>query len=90
MQKVAILGSGIIGAAIANELARTGNLVTLFAKNEPTREATPNSFGWINAHSPHLEHHFALRLSSMELWHGLMTDNPDLPASGNAAAAGFR
>ena len=58
MQKVAIIGAGIIGTAIANEVARAGNRATVFSLSKTAKDATPNSFGWVNAHSPDLKHHF--------------------------------
>ncbi len=75
----AIIGSGIIGAALAYTLARRGARVTVVDENIPANRATRGSFAWINAHQPDDAHYFALRLESMGLWRGLMQEIEGLP-----------
>lgn len=78
--QVAVIGGGIIGSAIAAELAARAKTVTLIdGGNKTAPAATPFSFGWINAHSPQHSHHFRLRLDAMAAWRRLKQDNPDLP-----------
>lgn len=66
--KIAIVGGGIIGAALARALVVAGADVTVF---EGAPGATVASFGWVNA-SFHLnDDHFALRAAGLEAWRRL-------------------
>ncbi|MEM7216284.1 MAG: FAD-dependent oxidoreductase [Pseudomonadota bacterium] len=78
-KKVAIVGGGIIGAAIAHELSRQNADVTLFDAGRKVAQATLGSFGWINAHNHHNEHHFRLRLESIHCWQELARQHRDIP-----------
>ncbi len=46
---VAVIGAGILGAAIAWRLAQRGVHVALIDKGEPGHGASSHSFAWINA-----------------------------------------
>ena len=46
---IAVIGSGILGAAIAWRLAQRGVRVALIDKGEPGHGASSHSFAWINA-----------------------------------------
>ena len=48
-QSVLIIGAGIIGAALAFQLARQGAQVTVLEAGQPAKAASGRSFGWINA-----------------------------------------
>ena len=76
---IAIIGAGILGSAIAAELATENYSVNVFTDSEKASTATPKSFGWINAHSPEKSHHFQMRLESMRLWNELKAIHPALP-----------
>ncbi len=77
--RTAIIGSGIIGAALACALARRGARVTVLDEGIPANRATRGSFAWINAHRPEDAAYFALRLESMRLWRGLVGEIDGLP-----------
>ena len=64
---VGVVGGGIVGAAIAMQLAEAGARVTLFEKAGPAMGATRNSFAWLNAFVTDA-HYRALRLASMAAW----------------------
>ena len=66
--KVAIIGGGIIGAALARALNTAGADVTVF---ESAPGATHASFGWINASFYLNADHFALRAAGIEAWRRL-------------------
>lgn len=46
--RIVVAGAGIVGAALAWELARNGALVTLIDKAQPAAAASGASFGWLN------------------------------------------
>ena len=77
--RIAIIGSGIIGAALAYALAKRGASVTVVDEGVPANRATRGSFAWINAHRPEDAEYFALRLESMRLWQGLVAEIDGLP-----------
>lgn len=63
---IAVVGAGIIGSAIALELARRGARVTVI--DAGGRRASENSFGWINASWFNRDDYFRLRHFSMGVW----------------------
>ena len=62
----AVIGAGIIGSAIALELAGRGADVTLV--DAGGERASENSFGWINASWFNRPDYFRLRHYSMGVW----------------------
>ena len=65
---VAVIGAGIMGAAIAWRLAVRGVHVVLIEKGQPGHGASSHSFAWINAGAKEpLEYH-NLNRRSMEMW----------------------
>lgn len=48
--RVAVVGSGVLGAATADELARRGASVVICTAEETTAPVTDVAFGWLNAH----------------------------------------
>jgi len=75
---VIVIGSGIIGSAIAYQLAKHGARVTILDEAEPGGVATRASFAWINATWGNPEFYFRLRRRSMAEWRGLAEEIPDL------------
>ena len=69
--RIIIIGAGIIGAAIAHQLARTGADVLVMDAKGPASGATGASFGWINASFYLNEAHFQLRTEGIAAWHRL-------------------
>lgn len=66
--KIAIIGGGIIGAALARHLNRAGADVTVF---DTGPGATQASFGWVNASFFLNEDHFRLRAEGLAAWRRL-------------------
>jgi glycine/D-amino acid oxidase-like deaminating enzyme len=75
---ILVIGSGIIGAAIAHYLAGAGARVTVLEGGSPGGIATPASFAWINASWGNPEPYFRLRRESMAEWRRLAAAVPDL------------
>lgn len=65
MEKIVIIGAGLVGASLAFQLARLGRSVTVIEAGLPAGEASGRSFGWINASFALNDAHFALRLAGM-------------------------
>lgn len=73
-KRIIVIGAGIIGAAIAWQLARAGALVTVIDEGEAGGVATRNSWAWINASWGNPEPYFRLRLRSMAEWRRLAAE----------------
>ena len=78
MEKIIVIGAGLIGASIAYELARKGCEVTVVEAGLPAGAASGRSFGWINASFALNEAHFALRVAGMAAHERLARDLPGL------------
>jgi glycine/D-amino acid oxidase-like deaminating enzyme len=63
--RIAVVGAGIVGAAIAYHLARRGAAVTVLDRGRAAGGATEKSFAWINATWGNPEPYFRLRFLSM-------------------------
>lgn len=63
---IAVIGAGIVGAAIAYRLARSGARVTVIEAATPAAAATGKSFGWINASFFVNPAHFRLRAAAID------------------------
>ena len=66
--RVAVIGAGIIGAAIAYRLARRGCTVTIVDRHQPAAGATRRSFAWINAGAKTPASYHDLNRRSLEMW----------------------
>ncbi|HEX9447115.1 MAG TPA: FAD-binding oxidoreductase, partial [Dongiaceae bacterium] len=75
---VLIIGAGIIGASLAWHLQRRGARVTVLDAGTPGGIATRHSWAWINASWGNPESYFRLRHRSMQDWHALGQELPDL------------
>ena len=65
---VAVIGAGILGAAIAWRLAQRGVRVALIDKGEPGHGASSHSFAWINAGAKEPIGYHNLNRRSLEMW----------------------
>ena len=65
---VAVIGAGIMGAAIAWRLARRGVHVTLLDKGQPGHGASSHSFAWINAGAKEPMAYHNLNRRSLDMW----------------------
>lgn len=75
INRVAVVGAGIVGASIAYNLSKRGCDVILIDKKGPASQASGNSFAWLNASyfdQPHS--YFNLRVNSMNEYHYLAQD----------------
>lgn len=61
--KVAVIGAGIVGSAVARELARRGAAVTLFEQTAPGAGTSGTTFAWVNAHDKWPEAYHRLNLA---------------------------
>jgi glycine/D-amino acid oxidase-like deaminating enzyme len=77
-KRVIVIGSGIIGASIAYHLAKRGTEVTVIEAGETGGVATRASWAWINASWGNPEPYFRLRLRSIEHWHKMQSEIPQL------------
>ena len=67
-KKVAVVGAGILGAAIAWRLARRGVHVVLMDRGKAGHGASSHSFAWINAGGKEPIGYHNLNRRSMEMW----------------------
>lgn len=75
MQRIVIIGAGLIGAALAYRLSQGGAQVTVLeAALQPAAEASGRSLGWINASFFVNEAHHHLRVAGMAAHHRLARD----------------
>ena len=63
---VVVVGAGIIGAATAFELTRSGATVTVVDADPVTRGASAATFGWVNANGKAPDHYFELNRAGMD------------------------
>jgi len=80
-ERILVVGAGVIGAAIAFQLAQGRADVTLVDAATPASGASGRSFGWINASFSLDVHHFGLRVAAMAAHHRLGTDLGDAPTT---------
>lgn len=81
MTHTLIIGAGITGAALAYQLARRGERVTLVSTHAEGGLASAASFGWLNA-SYFLNHpHYRLRHEGLAAHRRLQAALPDLPTT---------
>ena len=66
--RVAVIGAGIVGGAIAFYLARRGADVTLIDAGEVGMGATSHSFAWINGFGKEPRHYGGLNRRSLDTW----------------------
>ena len=67
-RNVAVIGAGIMGAAIAWRLSRRGVRVVLIDKGQPGNGASSHSFAWINAGAKEPIGYHNLNRRSLEMW----------------------
>ncbi|MES2548075.1 MAG: FAD-dependent oxidoreductase, partial [Pseudomonadota bacterium] len=81
MTRTLIIGAGITGAALAFQLSRRGEAVTIISTHAEGGLASAASFGWLNA-SFFLSHpHFHLRHEGLAAHRRLMDQLPGLPTT---------
>lgn len=79
INKVIVIGAGIVGASIAWNLSKRGCEVVVVDKQTPASQASGNSFAWINASwFDQPNSYLMLRTHSLNEWHRLEQEI-DLP-----------
>jgi glycine/D-amino acid oxidase-like deaminating enzyme len=71
---IAILGAGIVGAALAFRLQQAGAAVTLIDVRQPGEGVTAHAFGWIGAQCPTGRADAALKRAAIPAWRRLEAD----------------
>lgn len=67
-RRIAVVGAGIVGAAVAWRLARAGASVTVFDSGSPGGGVTARAFGWINVAHGLADDYARLRAVAIEDW----------------------
>lgn len=81
INRVAVIGAGIIGASIAYNLSKRGCDVIVVEQHAPASQASGNSFAWINASYVKLPFSYHLLSTySLNAYHRL-TEEMELPIS---------
>ncbi len=62
---VAVIGGGVVGAAVTYHLARQGARVTLLDAGEPGAGTSAASFAWLNSHHKEPRHYHDLNVAGM-------------------------
>lgn len=70
--RVAVVGAGAIGAAVARELAVRGASVTVFARGDGAVSTSAVSFAWLNAHRKREPAYHRLNVAGMAEHHALV------------------
>jgi glycine/D-amino acid oxidase-like deaminating enzyme len=65
MMRVAVIGAGVIGAAVARELALANARVCIYEQGAPASGTSSTSFAWVNSHSKHPRAYHELNVSGM-------------------------
>ncbi|MEW2353122.1 FAD-binding oxidoreductase [Spirillospora sp. NPDC029432] len=88
--RVAVIGAGVVGTAVAAGLARRGAEVVLLDRDVPGAGTTATSVAWINANNKDPEHYFALNHAAVRAHHALAEGGADwfFPTGNLECAAG--
>jgi glycine/D-amino acid oxidase-like deaminating enzyme len=68
MSNLAVIGAGVIGAALADRLARSGATVTVIDSGRPGDGTTGTSFAWLNSNHKLPRHYHDLSVRGMREW----------------------
>ena len=74
--KVAVVGGGVIGASIAQQLARAGANVILLTENVLASGASGRSLSWLNAAGMWREPYHRLRMAGIDRYRTLSAQRP--------------
>ncbi len=75
VERVIVVGAGIVGASIAYYLSKRGCDVTIIDKGLPASQASGNTFAWINAAYPNRpQSYLSLRLAALAEYRSLSAD----------------
>ena len=68
MRRVAVIGAGVIGAALADRLVRSGAAVTVIDAGRPGAGTSGTSFAWLNSNEKLPRHYHDLTVRGMRAW----------------------
>ena len=74
MTHIAVVGAGIVGAATAGHLCRSGARVTLVDAREPGHGASGTSLAWLNSNAKEPRAYHDLSVRGIEEWRRLAAD----------------
>ena len=77
MTHLAVVGAGIIGAAVADRLARSGARVTLVDARQPGHGASGTSLAWLNSNAKEPRTYHDLSVQGIEEWRRLAAEFDD-------------
>ena len=66
---VIVVGAGIVGASVANQLARIGHQVLLLDQQSAAKGVTSGAFGWLNSSNGPTSGARSARAKALEVWH---------------------
>ena len=87
MERIVIIGAGIVGAALAHQLARKGAQVTVIEAQGIASGVTGTSFAWINTSCAGPDPIAALRGGAIAAWRRLETQVPGLAVRWHGAVS---
>ncbi|TQN31186.1 glycine/D-amino acid oxidase-like deaminating enzyme [Haloactinospora alba] len=77
--RVVIVGGGVIGLAIAHQLAGTGNEVTVLEASRPGAGTSSTSFAWVNSHAKDPLSYHELNAAGVRAHHAMDAAHPRGP-----------
>ena len=80
VKRIAVVGGGVVGAAIAWRLVGKGAGVTVIDPGDTASGASPGSLAWLNVSSARDEAYAGFRARSLRLWQQI-ADQPGCPAT---------
>ncbi|XVQ13126.1 NAD(P)/FAD-dependent oxidoreductase [Spirillospora sp. CA-255316] len=75
--RVAVIGAGVVGAAVAAGLTRRGAEVVLLDRDVPGAGTTATTVAWINSNNKDPEHYFAFNHAAVRAHHALAAGGGD-------------
>ncbi len=75
--RIAVIGAGVIGTAVAAGLAGRDAAVTIFEADEPGRGTSGLSFAWVNSSSKHPAGYHALNAAGLAAHHRMLARGGD-------------
>jgi glycine/D-amino acid oxidase-like deaminating enzyme len=72
--RFAVIGAGVLGAAVAARLAAAGQQVTLLEADQPGRATSRWSFAWLNSNDKKPRHYHDLNQVGLRAWAELAPD----------------
>lgn len=77
--RLAVIGAGVVGAAVARAAARRGADVTVFDGERPGAGTSGTTFAWVNAHDKEPYPYFALNRAGLDAHVALQEEDPAGP-----------